>query len=168
MSITGGPVAVRIPAALLTPARLSEAQLDGHACVVCGLDYLTELTATSHMPVGVVDGGQVFACSVPCASPEGDEEAAEEVELVRADDFGVIEVVRLVEGAPVVRLSSGETVHTWTADRAFAAAAILLDIAEGEAVGDEEAVRFAGVLAETVVALITAARMVRDEIAAAA
>lgn len=45
------------------PAALTEQQRDGLACVVCGRDYLTEATPTPHVPVGMVDGGQVFACA---------------------------------------------------------------------------------------------------------
>lgn len=40
---------------------LTAAQYDGLACVVCGRDYLAE--PVSHVPVGLVDGGQVFACT---------------------------------------------------------------------------------------------------------
>jgi len=42
-------------------AALTEAQHDGLACVVCGRDYLAD--PVPHRPVGVVDGGQVFACT---------------------------------------------------------------------------------------------------------
>lgn len=45
------------------PAALTEQQRDGLTCVVCGRDYLTETTPTPHVPVGMVDGGQVFACA---------------------------------------------------------------------------------------------------------
>ena len=44
-------------------ATLTEAQRDGLACVTCGRDYLAEAVPTPHVPVGVVDGGQVFACA---------------------------------------------------------------------------------------------------------
>lgn len=40
---------------------LTAAQYDGLACVVCGRDYLAD--PVSHVPVGMVDGGQVFACT---------------------------------------------------------------------------------------------------------
>lgn len=42
-------------------AALTEAQYDGLACVVCGRDYLAD--PVPHVPVGMVDGGQVFACT---------------------------------------------------------------------------------------------------------
>lgn len=45
------------------PAALTDDQRDGTACVVCGLDYLAEATPTPHVPVGMVDGGQLFACA---------------------------------------------------------------------------------------------------------
>jgi len=44
-------------------ATLTEAQRDGLACVTCGRDYLADAVPTPHVPVGVVDGGQVFACA---------------------------------------------------------------------------------------------------------
>lgn len=44
------------------PATLTDHQRDGLACVVCGLDYETGTVPTPHVPVGMVDGGQVFAC----------------------------------------------------------------------------------------------------------
>lgn len=54
------------PRVTFNAAALTEAQWDGTACVVCGVDYLTE--PIPHVPVGMVDGGQVFACT-PCARP---------------------------------------------------------------------------------------------------
>ena len=38
-------------------SRLNDAQRDGVACVLCGDEY------APHPPVGMVDGGQVFACT---------------------------------------------------------------------------------------------------------
>ncbi len=38
--------------------KLTDAQRDGVACVLCGDEY------APHTPCGVVDGGQVFACTV--------------------------------------------------------------------------------------------------------
>lgn len=51
---------------------LSAAQLDGLACVVCGIDTATP--GWRGVPVGMVDGCQVFACSscvVPHATVPG-------------------------------------------------------------------------------------------------
>jgi len=45
----------------LNRADLSPAQYDGLACIICGRDYLAE--PIPHVPVGMVDGGQVFACT---------------------------------------------------------------------------------------------------------
>lgn len=47
-------------------AGLTDAQADGLACVVCGLDYLHHGSSVS-VPVGrSVTGSQVFACVGPC------------------------------------------------------------------------------------------------------
>ncbi len=46
--------------------RLTPAQADGLACVVCSADYLT--VRVPHRPVGRSrTGSQVFACSATCA-----------------------------------------------------------------------------------------------------
>ena len=47
---------------------LTDAQADGHACVVCRLDYDTAPASTRQVPVGrSVTGSQVFACVGECA-----------------------------------------------------------------------------------------------------
>jgi len=58
----------RTPRVTVDPATLTPAQLDGTACVVCGIDYLVE--PIPHVPVGIVDGGQVFACTTCAALAE--------------------------------------------------------------------------------------------------
>ena len=100
------------------------------------------------------------------------DEVAEEVELVRADDLAVVEVVRAAGAVPVVRLSAEDRVHTWTVREAFAAAAVLVDLAEAELdkveADDEEPLGMVDGILDVVGALITAGRMARDEMKAAA
>jgi len=43
--------------------KLTEAQRDGLACVVCGVDYTRTAELIPNRPVGTVDGCQVFACA---------------------------------------------------------------------------------------------------------
>jgi hypothetical protein len=59
---------ITTPAAL-DAAKLNDAQLDGLACVVCGIDTATP--GWRGVPVGMVDGCQVFACA-PCVRPAAD------------------------------------------------------------------------------------------------
>ncbi|HEX7039923.1 MAG TPA: hypothetical protein VF202_07430 [Trueperaceae bacterium] len=42
---------------------LAPEQRDGLACVVCGVDYTATPGLIPNLPVGTVDGGQVFACT---------------------------------------------------------------------------------------------------------
>jgi len=55
----------------LDAAALTPAQLDGTACVVCGVDYTTTPDLIPNVPAGMVDGGQVFACTTCMPSAAG-------------------------------------------------------------------------------------------------
>ena len=93
----------------------------------------------------------------------------EDVELIRADELAVVEVVRVAGIAPVVRFSVEERVESWTADRALMAAAALVAASEREVEADPEGAEwFMESVLCVVEAIITAARLVRDEIEAAA
>ncbi|HEY9439881.1 MAG TPA: hypothetical protein VIS29_14780 [Streptomyces sp.] len=41
---------------------LTPAQLDGRACITCGIDYTTAPELIRNRPVGFVHGVQVFGC----------------------------------------------------------------------------------------------------------
>ena len=45
------------------PRDLTDEQRDGLACTVCGVDYTRTAELIPNVPVGTVDGGQVFACA---------------------------------------------------------------------------------------------------------
>lgn len=94
---------------------------------------------------------------------------AEEVELVRADDLAVVEIVRTAGADPVVRFSSEGKTVVWTVELAMAAAGAIVTVAEREVEEDPEgAERFMGSVLDVAGALIAAARLVRAEIGAAA
>lgn len=69
-----------------TPADLTDEQRDGVACVTCAAD----LGTVPSVPVGVVDGGQVFACTAcvepitgtPGAYPDGEPETVRSAEAL--------------------------------------------------------------------------------------
>lgn len=44
-------------------ADLTPAQLDGRACVTCGIDYTTAPDLIPNRPVGFIGGVQVFGCT---------------------------------------------------------------------------------------------------------
>ncbi|MDL4772910.1 hypothetical protein [Actinomadura xylanilytica] len=78
----------RIQSITFAAGTLTDAQRDGLACVVCSVSYLTS-TAPS-VPVGTVDGAQVFACEAHTAAagksstwPDGEAESVRET----ADDI---------------------------------------------------------------------------------
>ncbi|MFG1855019.1 hypothetical protein ACGFJT_24515 [Actinomadura geliboluensis] len=56
---------------IFDPAALTLAQRDGRACVVCRIDVAPMI------PVGVVDGAQVFACTSHDIDDQGDDEQGE-------------------------------------------------------------------------------------------
>ena len=69
----------------------------------------------------------------------------------------------------MVRFSVEERVENWTADRALMAAAAFVAVAEQEVEADpEDAEWFMEAVLDVVGAVLTAARLVRDEIEAAA
>ena len=41
---------------------LTPAQLDGRACITCGIDYTTAPELIRNRPVGFIHGTQVFGC----------------------------------------------------------------------------------------------------------
>jgi hypothetical protein len=51
-----------MPNPVISARKLSAAQLDGTACVICA----RSLDEVPSVPVEVIDGGQVFRCSSDC------------------------------------------------------------------------------------------------------
>ncbi|MFC5748898.1 hypothetical protein [Actinomadura rugatobispora] len=75
-----------------TPARLSVGQADGTACVVCKADYLAEAQGIPSVPVGTVNGAQVFACAShtePAAEGKSNDWPAGEPATVRDAEASV-------------------------------------------------------------------------------
>jgi hypothetical protein len=52
-----------------TLGTLTPSQLDGLSCVLCGAG-IAILDAPPSVPVGTVDGRQLFTCSPSCSAPE--------------------------------------------------------------------------------------------------
>lgn len=80
-------------------ADLTADQRDDKACVVCGADLVN---ASPDVPVGIVDGGQVFACAshvepvtgTPGAYPDGESDLVREAEEF---DRKLIRIVQRIE-----------------------------------------------------------------------
>ncbi|MCD0450752.1 hypothetical protein LO762_16365 [Actinocorallia sp. API 0066] len=75
-------------------AKLDQSQRDGLACVVCRRDHAADPAPA--LPVGVVDGGQVFACRA-CVFPEA---ASPVVEL---PDGRIVDAAAWDQGRTVLR-----------------------------------------------------------------
>ncbi|GAA4221637.1 hypothetical protein FHR32_005163 [Streptosporangium album] len=66
------------PPAQLNPSTLTPFQRAGWACARCGCTQTTEIRM---VPVGMLDGIQLFACSPTCSAPE--EEQVDDDALIR-------------------------------------------------------------------------------------